>query len=121
MMRSVYLSAVTQDGGTVGNEQEVEGDGNNNELHWCGGAGVGGVPTEVQFSGTGSVEVGAWLVATWVDCEVDHHCAGIIWGDDVWTTIVEWLVGIEEGFWESVVDLDSVGREGHVGASWTVD
>lgn len=91
------LRGIAQHGGTVRDQQEVDGTAEHQQVGRRGLADIRAHVLEVQLASTGHVQVSAGLVGTRVQAEVQHQRTLVLGGVDVAASKGEWQVVAVEG------------------------
>lgn len=111
ILRINLLGGVSQHRRPIGDEQEVERTGDNQQVSGSGGRDVARFVIEVELSGSRDVDVSAGLVGSGIEAEVDQHRTGILRCEDVGSAKGVWHVVAEEGGLGVDEDVDSMGLD----------
>ena len=99
------LSGVSEHGGTITDQEEVDGNAHNHKV--CGVVGVHtsseGLEGEVELTSTRDINMTAGLVRTWVEVKGNHVHTTVIRSLNMLTSIGVWNVVVEEACWDVAV------------------
>lgn len=108
----IELSAVTKNGRTIADEQEVKRAGNHDKVGGIVGADNATAPVlEVELAGARDVHVSGRLVASRVEAEGDHVGSRVVRGRNVVAAVGVRSVRMEEGSGHLLVDVNAVSSD----------
>lgn len=111
LKRRSTLRGVTQYSRTVGDQQEVDGGGDANQVSSVGRVNIARGVDDVELASTRDVDVAAGLIGAGVEAEVDEQASGVLGSRQVASAESVGQVAVEERSIELAEDIDVVSLD----------